>query len=111
MLGGCAASPGPDTFASVDPAGRMHAAAVADANHDTSAVPMLVEMLSSDDPAERLVAIGVLEKLTGQRLGYSPTASSHSRKLAVERWYDWLRTNDLRPQVDPATVGGARLPR
>jgi hypothetical protein len=89
----------------------MHAAAEADAKGDRSAVPMLIEMLASDDPAERMVAIGVLEKLTGQRLGYSPAGSAHSRALAVDRWYDWLRTNDLRGGADPATVSGAPSPR
>ncbi len=99
-----------DSFQSVDPAGRMHAAALADAAGDKTAVPSLVEMLSSDDPAERMVAIGSLEKLTGERLGYDPAGSPSSRMAAIARWKS--RVADASGGVnDPATVVGGKTDR
>lgn len=50
----------------------------------------LILMLGSDDPAERLYAIGRLDRLTGERLGYDPTADAQVRSKAQDRWRDWL---------------------
>jgi hypothetical protein len=107
-LGGCFHFDAPDTFDSVDPAGRMHAAGRAAATGDTTAEPELVEMLASDDPAERLVAIGTLERLTGERLGYDPAAGPALRRAAIERWRAWLAKRN--PPVKEGTSGGATHP-
>jgi hypothetical protein len=98
-------SPGPDRLTSVDPAGRMNAAARAAAAGDVGAVPLLVEMLQSDDPAERMVAIGALERLTGERRGFAAPASPGSRAEAVARWYQWLESGEPARRGDgPPTV-------
>lgn len=49
-------------------------------------LPRLVECLASDDPAVRLGAIGVLERMTGTTLGYRASAPPAERARAVERW-------------------------
>lgn len=83
----------------------MHAASQAAAAGDTSAIPVLVEMLASDDPAERMVAIGTLERLTGERRGFFAAASPKSRAEAVARWYAWLESGQpVRRGDDPPTL-------
>ena len=96
----------------------MAAASHAAEAQDRASVPEIVGMLSSDDPAERMVAIASLERLTGQRLGYEPTASSFSRQAAVERWRAWLERGGGEsppargaPPGDPATVPQPRADR
>lgn len=73
-------------FDSAEPAARNAAIVEAAAKNDRAAVPDLVRMLDSDDPATRLLAINALEKITGERLGYEYTAPEHERVKAVERW-------------------------
>lgn len=106
-LSGCIGFHEPDSFSSGDPAGRMNAARLADARGDRTAIPDLVHMLSSDDPAERMVAIGSLEKLTGQRLGYDPTAPAWARAEGIDRWNAWLAKGGEGVN-DPATVRSIR---
>jgi HEAT repeat protein len=102
----------PDSFQSVDPAGRMHAASRAAATGDQTAIPELVDMLASDDPAERLIAISTLEKLTGERLGYDPTGYPSSREAAIARWRKRLAVAGARGGGnDPATVVGGKTDR
>jgi hypothetical protein len=59
----------------------------------------LVSMLSSDDPATRLLAIAALERRTGQRLGYDPGAPDQERKEAIRAWDRWLAE-----QPEPASA-------
>lgn len=103
----------PDSFDSVDPAGRMHAAAAAAASSDRTALPELIEMLRSDDLAERLVAIGTLERLTGERFGYDPSASDESRRAAIGRWEARAASGGWGGGEggNPATVSGGRTSR
>lgn len=79
----------PKGFDSPEPAARMEAAVSAAAEGDTSAIPDLIELLDSDDPATRLVAIRSLERLTGQTLGYDYAGPEAERAAAVERWVEW----------------------
>lgn len=76
-------------FASADPGARMDAAVDAAARHDTSAIPELIKLLESDDPAARLVAINALERLTGTTNGYDFAARESERRAAVDRWVAW----------------------
>ncbi|MDX2133095.1 MAG: HEAT repeat domain-containing protein [Planctomycetota bacterium] len=85
LVPGCAASVRPD-FNSPDPAARNAAIIEAYAARDDKAIPDLVRMLDSDDPATRLLAIRTLESLTGTRLGYDPAAPSFEREPAVRAW-------------------------
>ena len=57
---------------------------------DKSAIPQLVEELSSDDPAVRFYAIEALDELTGQTMGYKYFEDEDGRKEAVDQWKKWL---------------------
>jgi len=59
------------------------------ASSDRSAVPGLIERLSSEDPGERLMAIRTLEWITGHTFGYDHAAGSRDREAAIERWTRW----------------------
>jgi HEAT repeat protein len=91
LAAGCAEIP--KGFDSPEPAARMEAAAEAAGRGDPGAIPRLIELLDSDDPATRLVAILSLERLTGRRLGYDPAAGLEAREEAVERWVVWYNAN------------------
>lgn len=56
---------------------------------DRSSIPGLIERLSSSDPAERLLAIRSLERLTGETKGYDHAANPQKRAQAIERWATW----------------------
>ena len=77
-------------FDSAEPAARNAAIVEAASKNDQAAVPDLVRMLDSDDPATRLLAINALEKITGERLGYEYTAPEHERAKAADRWQEWV---------------------
>lgn len=85
LLGGCGSTIRPD-FESPDPAARNAAIVDAAARNDRSAVPHLVRMLESDDPATRSLAISALERLTGQTHGYEAWDTRLRREEAIARW-------------------------
>lgn len=60
----------------------------------------LVSMLSSDDPATRLLAIAALEHKTGQRLGYDPAAPNPERNDAIRAWDRWLADHPEPPSPE-----------
>jgi len=84
-LSACGPAIRPD-FNSPEPAARNAAIVIAGDARTPSAVPDLVRMLDSDDPATRLLAIQALERITGERLGYDPAAPPALRREAVLRW-------------------------
>lgn len=88
-LGGCV--PIPQGFDSPEPGARISAAVEAAETNDTDAIPDLIVLLDSDDPATRLVAIRSLERLTGETLGYDYAAPVSERDAAVGRWVEWSR--------------------
>jgi len=83
----------PRGFDSPEPAARMEAAVDAVARNDRKAIPDIIALLDSDDPATRMVAIRSLERLTGQTLGYSHAAPKADRLKAIDRWVNWQRKN------------------
>lgn len=85
FMAGCAGDANPD-FDSLQSTGRIKAAVSAAAGRDEQAVPDLIAMLVSDDPAERFIGIASLKRITGQTLGYDPAAPEGERQLAVARW-------------------------
>ena len=90
-LGACS-SPAPQPDArSPDPVERTLAAAEIIRSEDRSRVPELITMLDSHDPAVRMLAIGGLERLTGQTLGYSYADPEPKRTIAIDRWVRWAR--------------------
>lgn len=91
LLCGCLSDPSSNVgFDEPDPQARIRAARLAAEGDDRAAIPELIRMLGSDDPAERLTAIGSLEHLTGQTLGYRHYDLEPIRAEAIDRWVDWL---------------------
>ena len=84
---GCGPGEGPTvSLTSDDPAGRIPAMKVAAQRKDPAAVPKLVELLASDDPAERFYAIEALRRITGKTMGYTYYGSDQERAEAIARW-------------------------
>ena len=50
----------------------------------------LVEQLSSNDPAARLLAIRSLERLTGETFGYEHAGPEWARREAIGRWVSYV---------------------
>lgn len=87
-VGGCT-KPIPRGLDSYDPTGRIQAMLEVAATNDHSQYPQLIAALDSDDSAVRLTAIGTLERLTGQTLGYDHAAPESQRRAATDRWVEW----------------------
>lgn len=104
-VGGCFATSEPG-LRSPDPSVRLSAIVDAGRESDQDAVPALVERLDSDDPAERLLAIQALERITGETLGYDHAAPRAKRDEAVERW-----TARVRAQPPHGARNGRTAPR
>jgi hypothetical protein len=67
-------------------------------------IPSLIELLESDDPAVRMVAIMALEELTGTSLGYRHFDPPWMREQYVDRWVRaW--EDDAIVLIDGRTVG------
>ncbi len=101
FVGGC--TPIPKGFDSPEPAARMEAAVAAADRGDLGAIPELIGLLDSDDPATRMVAIRSLERLTGETLGYEHAAGEGERGAAIGRWVEWERAR-ADGEVGPAGV-------
>jgi HEAT repeat protein len=96
-LTGCA---NPDTavgFHEQNPAARIRAIRQAAATGDRSAIPDLIDLLESDDPAERVLSIRTLQGMTGQTLGYDHSAPLEERREAVRRWSAWYAEHEKEP--------------
>lgn len=85
LLASCGPTIRPD-FNSPEPAARNDAIVNAAATKDRAAVPDLVRMLESDDPATRCLAINALDAIVGERLGYDGADDEMTRKAAIARW-------------------------
>jgi len=92
-LVGCADPDSAVGFHEAGPEARVRAIRQAGNRDDKKAIPDLIELLQSDDPAERLLSIRTLEKMTGQTLGYDHTAGQEQRREAAKRWADWYSKN------------------
>ena len=73
---------------------RSRAALEATERGDTRAIPALISMLESSDPALRLIAANSLERLTGERFGYDPTSGVEAREASIERWVAWWESRE-----------------
>lgn len=108
-LAACAPSM-PRGFNSPEPGVRIDAIVEAARRGDPAAVPSLVRMLDSDDPATRLLAIRALERITGTTYGYDHSAPETERREAVRRWQD-SGPGAVVPTGQEGTPGGpARQP-
>lgn len=88
---GCA-KPIPRGYDSHDPTGRIEAMLDTAAQDDESKIPELIGQLDSDDSAVRFTAIGTLERLTAQTLGYHYAAPERERREATDRWVEWYES-------------------
>jgi hypothetical protein len=91
---GCVHPRAPVVVTDPDPSVKIPAYKQAVRRKDRAAVRQLVADLESDDPAVRLYAIGALERLTGERLGYRYFDSDEARRPAVDRWRQWLQDGE-----------------
>ncbi len=108
LLGGCA-QPTPlaqQGFDGPDPQARLYAIQQAGETRDRTAVPRLIDLLDSDDPAERVLALGALERIVGQRPAYNPYAPLPTRRPQV----DALRQAYRQGTLDAASPSSASAP-
>jgi len=89
LLAGCSDPGSAVGFNEKDPAARFRATRQAAQTNDKDSIPALIQRLESDDPAERMLAIHTLNRLTGQTLGYDHAAPRDDRDVAIGRWADW----------------------
>ena len=99
---GCTAPRPPLVVTDPDPSVKIPAFKKAVQKKDRGAVRQLVKDLDSDDPAVRFYAIGALERMTGQQLGYRYYDDEASRAPAIAKWQNWL---DGREAVADSTPG------
>jgi HEAT repeat protein len=100
-LAGCGPVVTP-SFDSPEPAARNAAIVRAAETRDRESVDELVEMLASDDPATRVLAIRTLERITGKTMAFDPHADEISRAQAIRRWEGWIEAGETN---DSGTAG------
>ncbi len=109
-LSACSLPPQRADFSSPDPQERTLAVAQAAREDDRQSIPYLIQTLESSDPAQRMLAIGTLERLTGQTLGYEYWAPDPVRRQSIDRWQAWWRETEKAPGAGagaPQTAQGA----
>lgn len=91
LASGCASPSSAVGFEEKDPGARLRAIQDAAETDDRTKIDELIELLASDDPAERLLAIRTLERMTGETKGFDHSGTPASRRAAIERWAAWYR--------------------
>lgn len=81
-------------FDSPSPGKRLDAIAGAAQEDDQESRIQLVEKLGSTDPAERMLAIGALEKREGMTHGYKHSDPEWKRLEAIEKWRQHVGLSD-----------------
>jgi hypothetical protein len=103
---GCAPPVSQGGYDAPDPASRTYAMQRTVRTDDDSPETLrrVVELLDSDDPAVRMMAISTLEHLTGETLGYRYHASRSERDAAIRDWVRFVeaRERDTAVPKDPA---------
>lgn len=94
---GCAPSATEGGFASPAPGARIYAIEDAVKFNQRSQIPNIVECLCSDDDLLRYMAIGALQRMTGQDLGYQFDDPDPLRFVAYKRWQQWTIDEKLAP--------------
>jgi hypothetical protein len=87
----------------------MYAIEGAARSGDRTAVRDIVQLLDSDDPAVRWMAISALQRLTGETFGYRHYDSPAQRREAIARWAQALDSGEItiQPMTDDRHRGGA----
>ncbi len=86
---GCAGPALEPGFDSIDPQERTAALIDAARDKDRTAIPQLIVMLESDDPAERMLASETLRRLTGMNFDYHHADPAWRREKPVLAWRRW----------------------
>jgi hypothetical protein len=95
-------------FDSDNPAAKMYAIEYAARAGDHDAVEHIIRQLDSDDPAVRMLAIGALERLTGETHGYRHFDHPLERRKAIRRWVAWTQgdASDAIGSEQRSQIGG-----
>lgn len=94
-------------FHEPDPQARIRAVQEAVETEDRAKLDELVEMLDSDDSAQRFFAINALEEITGNTFGYRHFDPPLVRREAINRWVEWLEGGrDAAAPADGAARAG-----
>ena len=83
----CRNNPGPKTIENPDTDQKIKAIL----DSDMSAIPVLVDQLSSDDSAVRFYAIADLKQKTGETFGYLYYVDEEKRAASINQWRAWLK--------------------
>jgi hypothetical protein len=83
----CRSNSGPKTIDNPDPDLKIRAIL----DSDMSAIPALIDQLSSDDSAVRFYAIADLKQKTGETFGYLYYVDEEKRAASVNQWRAWLK--------------------
>ena len=78
-----------------DPRVRIEASIRAQREGRRDLAHLLIDNLDHNDINVRMVAGMALRKLTGQDLDYSPHGTPAERRLAMERWREWVAREGL----------------
>lgn len=92
------------------PADEIRAVARAAEGDDAQDLERLIQALDSDDPAERMLAIAALNRLTGLTFGYDFAASRAERRAAIGRWVEWWRAERAPETSTRADQPGTEMP-
>lgn len=102
-LSSCAPTIQPD-LNSPHPQARIQAIVRAGESGDSTAIPILVDLLDDEDHAVCTYAILALEKLTRTRRGYDYADPPWRRARAVRRWRTWLDERAAGPEAVYSSV-------
>lgn len=97
LLAGCAPSATEGGFSNPAPGARVYAIEDAVKFNRRDQIPKIVECLLSDDELLRYMAIGALQRMTGQDLGYQFDDVEPLRYMAYDRWLQWTIDQHLAP--------------
>lgn len=103
FLPGCAPSATEGGFKNPAPGARVYAIESAVREERRQQIPDIVECLRADDDLVRMMAIGALERMTGQTLGYDFADPLPLRLEGYRRWKEWVVAQGIAPQQRPAT--------
>lgn len=103
IAGLSACVPIPTGFDSPVPGARIDASVRAATEQDAQAIPDLIELLESEDPATRLIAANAIEWIIGRPIDYDLGAPQPDRFAAVERLREEYRQGRLVPESIAAT--------
>lgn len=98
---GCAPSATEGGFKNPAPGAQVYAIESAVREERKQQIPEIVECLRSDDDLVRMMAIGALERMTGQTLGYDFADPLPLRLEGYRRWREWVVAQRLDPPPRP----------